>query len=117
MKLLADENIHCQIVADLRAVGHDVISISEDFPSVLDETVLDLANRNNAILITSDKDFGELTYRQSLIHQGVVLVRLAGLPTSEKSDILRKLIDMHGHELAGAFTVVSPKQIRIRKPS
>lgn len=117
MKLLADENIHFQIVADLRAEGHNVISISEDFPSVLDETVLELANRNNAILITSDKDFGELTYRQSLIHHGVVLVRLAGLTTSEKSAILRDLIEKHGHELAKSFTVVSPSQIRIRKPN
>ena len=115
MNLLADEDIHRQIVADLRADGHDVISISEEFPSVQDETVLQLANHNNAILITSDKDFGELTYRQSLIHHGVVLIRLAGLPTSEKSIILRNLIAAHGHELARAFTVVTPNQIRIRK--
>lgn len=115
MNLLADENIHRDIVADLRADGHDVISISEEYPSVQDKTVLELANRNNAILITSDKDFGELTYRQSLIHHGVILMRLAGLSTSEKSNILRNLISLHGSELAKSFTVVSQNQIRIRK--
>jgi predicted nuclease of predicted toxin-antitoxin system len=117
MNLLADENIHRDIVADLRADGHDVISISEEHPSVRDETVLDIANRNNAILITSDKDFGELTYRQSLIHQGVILVRLPGLATSEKSGIIRNLIAAHGDELVKSFTVVAPNQIRIRKPT
>ena len=116
MKLLADENMNRLVVLHLRSVGHEVISISEDHPGIPDEEVLELANRHHAILVTGDKDFGELAYRLLLVHHGVILVRLAGLPTEEKARILQKTLEVHTHELKNSFTVITPNQIRIRKP-
>ncbi|QTN31142.1 DUF5615 family PIN-like protein [Akkermansiaceae bacterium] len=116
MKLLADENLNCIITRDLRNAGHEVISISEDSPGIPDEQVLELANRHGALLLTGDKDFGEMAYRQKLVHHGVTLIRLAGLRTDEKSRILQKVLEMHGDELKKSFTVIAPNQIRIRKP-
>ena len=67
------------------------------------------------MLVTEDKDFGELAFRQSLVHHGVILVRLAGLPGVTKTAILTQSLDSHHLELTGSFTVVSPGMIRIRK--
>lgn len=116
MRLLADENLNCIIVAHLRDAGHHVISISEDHPAIPDEAVLEMANSSQAILITADKDFGELAFRQNLVHCGVILLRLSGLPTEEKAQIIQIVLETHHDELKNSFTVISPDQLRIRKP-
>ena len=76
MNFLADEGVESEIVETLRAQGHDVLYVLEMSPGISDSEVLDLANLASSILITSDKDFGELVFRQQRIHQGVILVRL-----------------------------------------
>jgi predicted nuclease of predicted toxin-antitoxin system len=115
MKLVADENIDLSVVARLREAGHVVLAVAEMDPGISDDVVLETANAGNAILMTEDKDFGELAFRQSLAHHGVILVRLAGLPGASKATALIHLLQAHGHELTGSFTVVSPGMVRIRK--
>ena len=73
------------------------------------------ANDALAVLITEDKDFGELVYRQRLVHLGVVLVRLHGLPSTSKARIVSQAVLQHGSELPNAFTVISPGMVRIRR--
>ena len=85
MNLLADESIDKLIVDELRRNGHNVLYIAEFAPSIDDETVLHQANLNRALLLTQDKDFGELVFRQGLVHMGVVLVRLSGLSLPAKA--------------------------------
>jgi predicted nuclease of predicted toxin-antitoxin system len=115
MRLLADENLHRVIVAHLRNAGHDVISVSELSPGIPDEEVLGMANSNRCLLLTGDKDFGELAFRQNLVHHGVLLLRLTGLQTEDKAELVLKVLETHGTELEQAFTVITPTQIRIRK--
>ena len=86
MKIVADESVDRQIVDRLRMDGHDVMSIAELDPGIDDETVLGHSLRTNAILMTADKDFGELVFRQHLIHSGVLLIRLAGLKPELKAE-------------------------------
>jgi hypothetical protein len=64
---------------------------------------------------TGAGDFGELAFRQGLVHSGVILMRLAGLPASAKTGLLIGLIEAHRSELTGSFTVLSPGMVRIRK--
>ena len=78
MKLLADESVDWPIIARLRDDGHDVPAIAEDSPGLPDLGVLARAHAEGVVLITGDKDFGELVYRQKLPHAGVLLLRLAG---------------------------------------
>lgn len=80
-----------------------------------DEVVLARANAESALLLTDDKDFGELAFRQGLVHSGVVLMRLAGLPALAKTGLLTGLIEAHESELMGSFTVLSPGMVRIRR--
>ena len=115
MKFLADENMDVAIVERLRQDGHQVWYVVEMDPGIPDDEVLALANREGAILITADKDFGELVFRLRYLATGIILIRLAGLSISAKSDILATTIQEHGSELLSAFTVVSPTSIRIRK--
>jgi predicted nuclease of predicted toxin-antitoxin system len=84
-------------------------------PGISDDEVLALANHEGAILITADKDFGELVFRLRYIATGIILVRLAGLSISTKSDIIAMTIREHETELFSAFVVVSPISIRIQK--
>jgi predicted nuclease of predicted toxin-antitoxin system len=88
--------------------------VAELSPSTRDEDVLAMANDKKAVLITNDKDFGELVFRRRLINSGVVLLRLGGLSDSGKADLVSIAVTDHGHELDGAFTVVEPGLIRIR---
>ncbi len=115
MKLLADENIDRSIVGRLRDAGHEVISVAEIVAGITDDVVLNLANQESAILLTEDKDFGELAFRLFLVHHGVILVRLAGLPGASKAEILVQLLESHAVELPGTFAVVSPGMLRIRR--
>lgn len=85
MKFLADESVDHPIIARLREDGHTVDSIAEESPGVRDEEVLARAVGEGMILLTGDKDLGELVYRGRLPHAGVLLFRLAGLTESKNA--------------------------------
>ncbi len=73
MMLLVDESVDRPIVERLRQDAHDCVYIAELSPSINDDQVLQEANIRNALLLTEDKDFGELVYRLGRVHGGVVL--------------------------------------------
>jgi predicted nuclease of predicted toxin-antitoxin system len=114
LKFVADEGVEKEIVLALRH-SYDVIYIAEVSPSIPDEAILHKASEENRILITLDKDFGELVFRLNKIHTGVVLCRLQSLPVQEAAILLKDFIARYGSDLYGAFTVIQPKKIRIRK--
>jgi predicted nuclease of predicted toxin-antitoxin system len=114
MILVADEGIDREIVAQLRKDGHEVFYIAEMLPSVSDSDILDLARKKNSVLITSDKDFGELVYRQGRIHTGVILLRLAGLRNKHKAILIAAALKEHGSRLSRSFSVISPGLFRTR---
>jgi predicted nuclease of predicted toxin-antitoxin system len=115
MNLLADEGVDRPIVEKLRQEGHAVTYIAEISPGIDDATILGQANANNALLLTLDKDFGELVFRQDLVHAGVILIRLAGLQPNTKAELVATVLRDRGTELLNAFSVISPGSIRIRK--
>jgi predicted nuclease of predicted toxin-antitoxin system len=114
MNFLADESVDQPIVDRLRPDGHDVLAVSELAPSIPDEAVLVMANQGRSLLLTSDKDFGELVFSQRRVAQGVVLIRLAGLLAGTKAGIVSAVIRDHETELPHAFTVISPGMVHIR---
>jgi hypothetical protein len=69
-QIVADERVDFRIVLQLREIGLTVYAIVEQEPSISDEKVLAIANENEALLITEDKDFGELVFRLRLPHRG-----------------------------------------------
>jgi predicted nuclease of predicted toxin-antitoxin system len=115
MKFLADENVDKPIVERLRDGGHTVLYVVEMKPSISDDEVIQRANQELALLLTADKDFGELAFRQRRVVYGVVLIRLAGLSPQRKAEIVAIVIQEHADEMAQNFTVITPGAVRIRK--
>jgi len=114
VKFLADECVDRQIVDRLRQEGYEVLYVVEMEPGISDDEVLSLTNLKKSILLTADKDFGELIFRQDKIAKGVILVRLAGLSPEVKAEVVANAIREHTGELLHAFTVITPVIVRIR---
>jgi len=117
MRFFADEGVDKQIVSRLRKEGHDVLYVAEDIAGTDDEEILSLANKEDRILMTRDKDFGELAYRDKKVHAGIILNRLYELSSERKAEIVSKVIRDFGEELIGSFTVIQPGKIRMKKMS
>jgi len=115
MKILADESADNEIVLRLRLDGHDVGYVAEIAPGIMDEEVLILASDESTLLLTADKDFGELIFRQGYVKRGIVLYRLAGLSSQEKAEIVSSAIAEHADELLVSFSVITEKAVRIRR--
>jgi len=115
MKCLADEGVDRMIVDKLREAGHEVLYIAEMDPGISDQVVLEKAQESGVLLVTCDKDFGELVFRQGLYAKGVVLLRLAGLSQSLKAEIVVNVFAQHGSEMEQSFSVISPGMVRIRR--
>jgi predicted nuclease of predicted toxin-antitoxin system len=117
MNFLADENLDIQIVTKLRKDGHLVLYVIELEPGISDDEVLDMANSNKCLLITADKDFGELVFRMKRITEGIILVRLAGVSPDEKAEIVSNAAAKYSDQLLQSFTVISRSSIRLRRLS
>lgn len=114
MKLLLDESVEYRLAGFLTSLGHDVTAIAADYPSALKDTeVLAIAKDENRILITNDKDFGELVFRRRLAHCGVILLRIKDDLMEAKQDALRQALEISPDQLHG-FVVISDRGIRIR---
>ena len=76
MRVLVDESTGAAVVAYLRARGHDVLAVAETMPQATDTAVLAQAASDSRLVVTNDKDFGELAFRSGQAHAGVLLLRL-----------------------------------------
>lgn len=114
LKLLADENIAAPLVQALRTQGNDVTYVAEMSPGLTDDEVLSLAKREHRLLLTEDKDFGELVFRLKQEPPGVVLLRLGDARWETQHQRLRHLFDHHSEKLAKTYTVVEARRFRFR---
>lgn len=115
MRFLANENFPLESVHRLREAGHDVGAIIEDSPGAKDREVLARATNENRIVLTFDRDYGELVYRRRLsVPAGVVYFRFVPTTPKEPAEHLLKLLAISGLSLKGKFTVVERGQVRQR---
>lgn len=113
MRLLANENIPLDAVEALRADGHDVAWVAEDAPSTADTSVLARASAESRVLVTMDKDFGELAFRAGLpAASGIVLVRVPPVPSLVAQVLVRELGG--GADFTGKFVVIEAANVRVR---
>jgi len=113
VKYLADENIPLEAVQQLRAAGLDVASASELMAGSADLDVLELANREDRVIITFDKDFAELVFRgHRPAPSGVMLLRVRPRSRGSVAETLLLLLrsdrSWHGH-----FSVITDKRVRM----
>jgi len=115
LRLLSAGGVERQVVEALRAHGDEVTYVAEMSPGVSDDDVLRLAVEDGAPLVTSDKDFGELVFRQGRVHAGGVLLRIYGIDPLEKEAVTSSVFAEHSERLVDAFAVVEQRQVRIRR--
>ena len=113
MRILADENFPGQAVEELRLHGHDVIWIKTDAPGSSDKDILLCAADDSRILITFDKDFGELAFRAGLLApSGIILFRIAPVSPSYIAQMAVSALGSRD-DWAGYFSVVEENRIRM----
>jgi predicted nuclease of predicted toxin-antitoxin system len=114
MRFVADENVSRRVVERLQADGFDVISISGPQSGISDVEILKLAGAEGRILITEDRDFGELVIRQRLGVPGVILLELERLSNAAESDRVAEAIAAHAERFVDNLIVIEPARIRAR---
>ena len=114
MKFLLDVCVASHVLrTTLTELGHDVRSARDGYAGASDRELLDLAYREERVLLTEDKDFGELVFSLRLPHP--CIVRFDELTADEEAVAIRNLIEHHGTVMRqGAIMVVSGNRVRIR---
>ncbi len=113
MRFLADESCDFAVVRALRAAGHDVRAVAEPIPGGDDEDVIELATRDNRLLLTEDKDFGQLVFAHIHTTGGVILIRFPGGVRAALPKAVIDLVNEMGERLMGCFVVIQPGRIRM----
>ena len=113
-RFFADESCDFAIVRALRTMGFDVRVAAEDMSGSTDKAILEAAVREGRILLTEDKDFGEWVFAHKSVTAGVVFMRYPSNMRSLMISLTVELVNLHGKELFGKFTVLEPGRARIR---
>lgn len=113
MKILLDTCFWGGVAQELRAAGHDVVWAGDRKEDPGDDEILKRAHREGRVLVTLDRDFGELVIVHERPHSGII--RLVNLSSRQQSFICLKAIELHGNELkSGAVITAEQAQLRIR---
>jgi len=113
VRFLVDECTGPAVARWLRNLHHNVYSVYDEDRGLDDESILRKANRGNYILITNDKDFGELIFRMRRPHKGVILLRLDDERAENKIAVLQRVFKSYSNKLANNLVVVTEKTVRI----
>jgi len=113
MRFLVDECTGPAVAKWLRSSHHEVFSVYDEVRGLDDESIIEKANRENYVLITNDKDFGELVFRKRKPHKGVVLLRLEDERSENKIAVLHRVLESYSDKLSDNFIIVTEKTVRI----
>ena len=114
MRFVADESVDGNVVRALRSAGHAVVYIADEMPTTKDPQVLAFAAGRDEVLLTEDKDFGEIVHNRRHQHSGVVLMRMNEMSPLDRVARTLMVISVHEARLKNAFTVISTKRVRVR---
>ena len=112
MRFVVDECTGPKVAEWLRGEGHEVFSIFDEAQGIEDADVLEKALAENWIVITNDKDFGELVFRESRDHHGIIFLRLDDERAANKIEVLRQLFANHATRLPEQFVTVTERSVR-----
>jgi predicted nuclease of predicted toxin-antitoxin system len=115
VRWLADECVAAPLVGFLRTVGHDVLYVAEAAAGLSDADVITLASREMRLLLTEDKDFGNIVFRRERAVPGVVLLRIGPENPALRAIRLAAAIERYGDGLFGRYTVIEGERFRSRR--
>ena len=113
MRFLADESCDFAVVRTLRDAGYDVLAVAEAARGATDPEVIRLATREQRVLLTEDKDFGQLVFAAGAGSLGVMLVRFPSLARRTVGAAVLHAVRRLGDQLSGSFVVVEPGRVRV----
>lgn len=114
LRFIVDESAGTGVVEYLRSVGHDVSAVTETMPQANDLDIMERAPSERRVIVTNDKDFGELIFRSAKAHHGVVLLRLHDESLGNRLRVMKAIMDQYADRLEGNFTVATESSVRIR---
>ena len=114
-KFLVDESTGRAVFDFLSRTEKDAVYAGDARKGAADAALLEMARMEGRILVTNDKDFGELVFQQRLPCPGIVLFRLRDEHPTNRVLAMERLLHARGHQLEGWFIVVSDEMIRVRK--
>lgn len=115
LKFLADVGVGKKVEDFLYKSGYDVLPVRKINPRMSDSEIIGIAAKDNRIIITMDKDIGELVYNSDLIHKGILLLRTENCSGDKKAKILSEILIKYSSELEDNFCVFSKDRLRIRR--
>jgi predicted nuclease of predicted toxin-antitoxin system len=115
VRWLADECVAAPLVEFLRSLAHDVRYVAESASGLSDMDVIELASSEKRILLTEDKDFGDLVFRRKRAVPGVVLMRIGSENPAQKTIRLAAAIERYGEGLFGHYVVIEEGRFRARR--
>ena len=114
MHFLANENIPKATITALREAGHDVYAISEISPGITDAEVMQRAHEQQRIIITFDRDYGELVFRhRHPLPAGILFLRFTPRTPVEPAEFIEQILTS-GIPLKGHFSTADRDQLRQR---
>ena len=113
LRFLADESCDFAVVRALRVAGHDVLSVIERERGATDDRVIFLALAEKRILLTEDKDFGQLVFASGHAAGGVIFIRFSAPHRAALPPRIVELAGKEGERLQRVFVVVQPRRTRI----
>jgi predicted nuclease of predicted toxin-antitoxin system len=116
MRFLIDECTGSKVAEWLQGAGYEVFSVFDQARGVSDNEILAKAFFENWLLITNDKDFGEMIFRERRNHHGVVFMRLEDERPANKIEVLQRLIAAYADRLPEQFVVVTETKVRFASP-
>jgi predicted nuclease of predicted toxin-antitoxin system len=114
LKFLVDVGVGMSVDKWLRENGHDVLSVRDVDSRAKDPDILQSAVREARMIITMDKDFGELVYSSGLAHSGVLILRLEDATSKEKVEVLKAILSEFATSIENKFCVYQKGKLRIR---
>src|SRR5438094_6234912 len=103
MRLIVDECTGPVVARWLESTGHDVVSVFDESPRAPDTSILERAVREDRVIVTNDKDFGEMIFRQRRRHRGVIFLRLIDESPAGKIAALTRFFTEHPDPILGRF--------------
>lgn len=111
--ILADESLNVQFIHDLRNSGYEVFSIQEEKNGISDISVVDLALEKEAVLITEDKDFGELVFAHNVPKLTIVFLRYKKIELDQIRRLLLQAVDEYALKNGHFFITIARGKIRV----
>ncbi len=115
MKFLVDECVGNSVAQWLKDNNYAVVAVKHVMPQASDDVILEKAFAEGLILITCDKDFGEMIFKQNRKHAGVILLRLVDERMASKITAIQAVFSKHSHEIEGNFIIATDTTIRVTR--